>query len=158
MILNKARLIYRTERWLLGRPLLVKETAIINVSSLGLKDGPGAGDYVRGASYGGSGGNDVEDLFSYAYHEQDIIGNPINEYLLFVLLIIEPDHFYWDLELAIEVVDVCGLLLNKSPSTVILQRMAITAIIWVLALVVVQLFSMHPLLLLRVPILWTIKE
>lgn len=42
--------------------------------------GPGAGDYTRGASYGGSGGTDVEDLFSYAKKEQDIIGSPVDEY------------------------------------------------------------------------------
>ena len=46
---------------------------------MGLSSGPGAGDYVRGASYGGTGGNDVEDLFCYATKESEIIGSPVNE-------------------------------------------------------------------------------
>ena len=59
--------------------ILVKDLAAIDSSRLGLVYGPGAGDSVIGASYGGSGGRDVDELFAYAGKEEDIIGNAYNE-------------------------------------------------------------------------------
>lgn len=58
----------------------MKETSLIDVSSMGLTEGPGAGDDVTGASYGGSGGRDVEDMFCYASSGDEIIGNPFDAY------------------------------------------------------------------------------
>ena len=52
---------------------------MMNASTLGSEAGPGKGDYTTGASYGGSGGRNVDDAFSYAKSREDIIGDPLNE-------------------------------------------------------------------------------
>lgn len=52
---------------------------MINGTSLGSDEGPGKGDYTTGASYGGSGGRNVDDAFSYAKSKEEIIGDPLNE-------------------------------------------------------------------------------
>lgn len=57
----------------------IREEASIDVSSAGSDSGPGKGSDINGASYGGSGGRDVDDYFSYAYDVAQIVGNPLNE-------------------------------------------------------------------------------
>ena len=49
------------------------------MSSAGSDSGPGKGSDINGASYGGSGGRDVDDYFTYAYDVAQIIGNPLSE-------------------------------------------------------------------------------
>lgn len=51
------------------------------MSNAGSDSGPGKGSDINGASYGGSGGRDVDDYFSYACDSAQIIGDPLNEYL-----------------------------------------------------------------------------
>ena len=50
------------------------------MSNCGSTSGPGKGSDINGASYGGSGGRDTDDYFSYANDAAQIIGNPLNEY------------------------------------------------------------------------------
>ena len=58
---------------------MLSQESSIEASSLGDTAGPGKGDDINGASYGGSGGRYTEDYYSYASDQSEIIGNPFYE-------------------------------------------------------------------------------
>ena len=58
---------------------MLDANSTFDASELGSTEGPGKGDYTNGASYGGSGGQNVDDVFSYATDASGIIGDPLNE-------------------------------------------------------------------------------
>ena len=62
-----------------ARSIFVSQDGTIDTSYLGDTEGPGKGDYTLGASYGGSGGHNSEDYFSYAVDKSQIIGDPFDE-------------------------------------------------------------------------------
>lgn len=59
--------------------IFVSPDAVIDTSYLGDTGGPGKGDMTNGASYGGSGGHNSEEYFSYAATKDEIIGDPFDE-------------------------------------------------------------------------------
>lgn len=61
--------------------IFVSQDGTIDTSYLGDTEGPGKGDYTNGASYGGSGGHNSEEYFSYAADKSQIIGDPFDEWV-----------------------------------------------------------------------------